>query len=172
MPPCAITLYARIMGQIDYVCPFCHRFQRGQIDPRRPRRRCTHAACHRIVEFGVAGFESFVGTPPETCWVDFERSAGTPANGFGLHLMPVKAAHGQVVGPVEWWCRACGMKQRAKPIRGVGSAHCRVCKTPIFFGLLLRPCRSGAHATTPPDWVAPAATNGGHMATNSGRRPQ
>jgi hypothetical protein len=151
-----ISLHARALGAVEFVCPHCFRFQRVlTVNWRRPRWRCTNRVCNRQVAFGIHAGMELIQQPPWGAVLIPSPSSDPVANSLGSLPEGSDQAIGQVVGPLEWWCPTCFKRNLAKPVPGLGQVTCRDCRTPIFISLVIRQTVPGAHAKTPTDWIPP-----------------
>jgi hypothetical protein len=153
-----ISLHARVLGGVEYVCPHCFRFQKvSVVNHRRPKNRCTNRMCNRQIEFGL---QFLVGTavqdpaPWNGRFVP-QRPVSRVSNAMGDHFKEVYEAIAQVVGPIEWWCPDCKARNVGKPTPGGAQVVCSACDNAFQAALILYSALPGAHTMTPVDWIPP-----------------
>lgn len=151
-----IQLRARLRGAFAYICPGCSRIEKcSYINRRKPLTQCV--GCGVKYGVGVAGFRCAGDAWRQLSLSDGRRLLAFRASADHDQLFNTlddaggDTFTGEIQGPVEWICPACGVRCHSRLDRS-GTAAC-ACGERLVFRLRLWSLTQGRRWTLPRDHV-------------------
>jgi hypothetical protein len=147
------TCKARLRGAYAYACPACAWLNKVTcINRRKPMHQCGE--CGRKWGIGIAAFrvhaagEAGFHVAPLVAF----SGAAQPHQLFNtLDVTDTARSIGQVQGPLDWLCPACGLTPRQEPSRE-GIVTCP-CGQGLYIRLRLWALKPGRKWSLPMDWI-------------------
>ena len=151
-----VAFYGRILGGVEYVCPFCSRFQHvTTVNWRKPRAQCTNHSCKRKVEFGLMVSLKLQWNLSPFNAVFYGEKPQKVVNNQVVPPVGLQKTCGQIIGSVEWWCPQCSCRNHRPLTPFLGSMACSQCGNVLYAALAMY-STTRAHARTPVDWIPPS----------------